>query len=98
MVGEELGVLDGCLGELQAQLLAAVQQTPAAEQSFKLNYIKQQVLRICDIFLRIRIRILVFSTVTFKLTKKNYVFAYYFLKLLLHHFSKIKSHKEVTKQ
>jgi hypothetical protein len=25
-------------------------------------------------------------------------FAYYFLKVHLHHFSKIKSHKEVTKQ
>ncbi len=49
MVGEELCVLHGCLGELQAQLLAAVQQTPAAQESFKLNYIQQPLLRIRDI-------------------------------------------------
>jgi hypothetical protein len=43
-----------------------------------------------------------FSSVTFKMaTKINFsskFSAYYFLKLHLHHFSKIKSHKEVTKQ
>jgi hypothetical protein len=32
-----------------------------------------------------------------KLIKKSFP-AYYFLKVLLHHFSKIKSQKEVTKQ
>jgi hypothetical protein len=30
--------------------------------------------------------------------KKLFFSAYYFLKVHLHHFSKIKSHKEVTKQ
>jgi hypothetical protein len=74
MVGKELCVLHSCLGELQAQLLAAVQQTPAAQQSFKVNYIQQPMLRLRDILLRIRIRlrILVFSSVTFKMTTKNY--------------------------
>jgi hypothetical protein len=33
-----------------------------------------------------------------KLTLKKSFPAYYFLKVLLHHFSKIKSQKEVTKQ
>jgi hypothetical protein len=48
---------------------------------------------------KIRLRILLFSSVTFKIATKNYLFfAYYFLKLYLHHFSKIKSHKKVTKQ
>jgi hypothetical protein len=41
--------------------------------------------------------------VTFKMATKNYFFllsflVYYFLKLYLHNFSKIKSHREVTKQ
>ncbi len=42
------------------------------------------------------IRILLFSSVTFKMpAKTNTIFsAYYFLKLHLHHFSKIKSQKE----
>jgi hypothetical protein len=45
------------------------------------------------------IRILLFSSLTFKMPAKNYFFntifsAYYFLKLHLHHFSKIKSKKE----
>ena len=45
------------------------------------------------------IRTLLFSTLTFKMTAKNLFFntifsAYYFLKLILHHFSKIKSQKE----
>ncbi len=45
------------------------------------------------------IRILLFSTLTFKTPSKNLFFstifsAYYFLKLNLHHFSKIKSQKE----
>jgi hypothetical protein len=35
---------------------------------------------------------------TKKLTKKKSFSAYYFLKVHLHHFSKIKSPKEVTKQ
>jgi hypothetical protein len=33
-----------------------------------------------------------------KLIKKKRFSAYYFLKVLLHHFSKVKSQKEVTKQ
>jgi hypothetical protein len=50
------------------------------------------------------IRILTFSSVTFKTSIKKYFFFFpsffadYILKLHLHHFSKIKSHKEVTKQ
>ncbi len=40
-------------------------------------------------------RILLFLSVTFKTPTKN---AYSFLKVHLHHSSKIKSHKEVTKQ
>jgi hypothetical protein len=45
------------------------------------------------------IRILIFSSLTFKMPAKNYFFnkifsAYYFLKLHLHHFSKIKSQTE----
>jgi hypothetical protein len=55
--------------------------------------------------LRIRIRLLLFSSVTFKIAKtRNYFFtvlsffAYDFLKLHLHHFSNIKGQKEVTKQ
>ncbi len=42
-------------------------------------------------------RILLFSSVTFKTSTKSF-FAYYFLKIHFHHFSKIKSHKEGTKQ
>jgi hypothetical protein len=42
------------------------------------------------------------SETLFKTPTKNYFFkcfsAYYFLKVHLHHFSKIKSHKDVTKQ
>jgi hypothetical protein len=33
-----------------------------------------------------------------KLIKKKVFSAYYFLKVLLHHFSRVKSQKEVTKQ
>ncbi len=45
------------------------------------------------------IRILLLSSLTFKMPEKKYIFntifsAYYFLKLHLHHFSKIKSQKE----
>jgi hypothetical protein len=36
--------------------------------------------------------------IALKTQTKNYFFAYYFLKVHLHHFSQIKSHKEVTKQ
>ncbi len=46
-------------------------------------------------------RILLFSSVTFKTSTNFFIFrffAYYFLKVHLHHFSKIKSHEEVTKQ
>jgi hypothetical protein len=48
----------------------------------------------------IRIRILLFSCLTFKTPTKNYFYIWVFclllLKVNLHHFSKIKSHKEVT--
>ncbi len=48
------------------------------------------------------IRILLFSSMIFKTSTKNNLikkfFAYYFLKVHLHQFSKIKSHKEVTKR
>jgi hypothetical protein len=48
------------------------------------------------------IRNLLFSSLTLKTpTKANFLYnfsAYYFLKVHLHHFSKIKSQKEVTKQ
>jgi hypothetical protein len=46
----------------------------------------------------IRIRIMLFSSLTFKTPTKNYcqIFsAFYFLKVHLHHFSKVKIHKEV---
>ncbi len=47
----------------------------------------------------VRIRILLFSSLTFKTPTKNNFFpsfsAFYFLKVHLHNFSKIKSHKEV---
>ncbi len=48
--------------------------------------------------LLIRLRILLFSSVTFTMaTKKLFLsfFAFFFLKLHLHHFSRIKSHKDV---
>jgi hypothetical protein len=57
------------------------------------------ILSLCDIL--VRIWILLFSSVTFKTATKNLVlkfFAYYFFKVHLHRFSKIKSHKEVTEQ
>ncbi len=50
-----------------------------------------------DILVRIWLRILLFSSVTFKKKTKSF-YAYSFLKVHLHHSSKIKSHKEVTKQ
>jgi hypothetical protein len=55
-----------------------------------------------DKWIRIRIRIL-FSSLTFKMPTKHDFFkkgfsAYHFLKVHLHHFSKINSQKEVTKQ
>jgi hypothetical protein len=57
------------------------------------------VFRIYDILVWIRIRILLFSSLTFKMPAKNKFFniissAFYFLKLHLHYFSKIKSQKE----
>jgi hypothetical protein len=79
------------------------------------QYVSKAVLRIYDIlgWIRIRgsmpltsgsesgswIRILLFSSLTFKKSAKNQFFniifsAYYFLKLHLHHFSKIKSQNE----
>ncbi len=47
------------------------------------------------------IRILLFSSLAFKMQTKKLIFiksfsAYYFLKVLLHNFSKIKSQKEIT--
>ncbi len=51
--------------------------------------------------IRLQIRILLFSSVTFKTSiKKSFksFFAYYFLKKHLHHFSKIKGQTAVTKQ
>ncbi len=59
--------------------------------------IRDILVRIRTADLRIRIRILLFSSVTLMPTN-NYVVAYYFLKVHLHHFSKIKSNTEVTKQ
>jgi hypothetical protein len=72
------------------------------------------VLRIHDILVRIRIRGSVLLTTgsgfgprsdsgsgsifVSDLGKMAIFLGYYFLKLYLHHFSKIKSHKEVTKQ
>jgi hypothetical protein len=53
-----------------------------------------------DIALRIsttNLRILLCLSVTFKMPTKNNFFAYYFLNVHLHHYLKIKSHKEVTK-
>jgi hypothetical protein len=65
----------------------------------------EPVLWIRDILVLIRLRILLFSSLTFKNqdANKKLIFslsfcAYYFLKAHLHHFSEIKSHKEVTKQ
>jgi hypothetical protein len=67
---------------------------------------KKAVLRIRDILVRIRIRGSLSLTngsgscyfvSDGKMTTKIF-FTYYFLKLHLHHFSEIKSHKEVTKQ
>ncbi len=53
--------------------------------------------------MQIQLQILLFSSVTFKIPTKNNFFsprfyAYSFLKLHLHHYSKMKSHKEVTEQ
>jgi hypothetical protein len=67
------------------------------------------LLQILDILVRnrnkriwIQLRILLFLSVTFKTATKIYFLrrfsAYYFWQVYLHHFSKIKSHKEVTKQ
>jgi hypothetical protein len=51
---------------------------------------------------RMRIRILLFSLVIFKMSTKNYFFLFFFCLLRfegkLHHFLKIKSRKEFTKQ
>jgi hypothetical protein len=43
-------------------------------------------------------RILLFSSVIFKTSTKNSLFAYSFLMVHLHNFPKIKRHKDVTKQ
>ncbi len=75
---------------------------------------RHPVFRIRDILVRIRIRtfdwwirprILLFSSVTFRTETKNHFFLisfyasfYSFFKVHSHHSSKIKSHKEVTKQ
>ncbi len=74
---------------------------------FLINVAKRRaVLWIRDILSQIRIhttdlRIMLFSVVTFKMpTKNNFftVFNYYFLNVHLQYSSKIKSHKDVTKQ
>ncbi len=52
--------------------------------------------RICASDKWIRLRILL--SLTFKMPTINYFFCYYFLKVLLHYFPKIKGHKKVTKQ
>jgi hypothetical protein len=65
-----------------------------------------QVLWMRDILLAVRsnirirslLRILIFSSVAFKMPTKNNVFAFYFLKVHFHQSSTIKSHEEVTKQ
>jgi uncharacterized membrane protein len=71
----------------------------------------RSVLRIHEVLVRIGIRIhgslpltngsCIFSSVTFQTSKTNkntwVFFADKFLKVHLHHFSKIKSHKEVTR-
>jgi hypothetical protein len=53
-------------------------------------------------WIRIRIRILLFLSLTFKTSAKKFFLrsfsAYYFLKVHLHNFLKIKSIKKVTKQ
>jgi hypothetical protein len=55
-----------------------------------------------EYWIRIWTLILLFSSLTFKTPSKNNLkksfSPYYFLKVQLHHFSKIKSQKEVTKQ
>ena len=55
-------------------------------------------IRISDQLIQIRLRILIFSSLSFKTLPKNLFFlsfpAYYFLKVHLHHFSKIKSQKK----
>jgi hypothetical protein len=74
-----------------------------------LNEVFLAVPWICYIFVHIRIwirgslylRILLFSSVAFKIPTKNiFIFqnflAYFFVKVHLHHSLKIKSHKEVT--
>ncbi len=60
------------------------------------------MLWIRDILVQIRIRgsdpAIFVKTATKKQKKNLRVFAYYFLKIHLHHFSKLKSPKEVTKK
>ncbi len=50
-----------------------------------------------DFWIRIRIWILLFSSLTFKMPTKNNFFAYYFLKVHLHHFFKDKKSKRSRK-
>jgi hypothetical protein len=57
--------------------------------------------KLIRIRIRMRIRILLFSSLTFKTPKKTFLKSFsscYFLKLLLHHFSRVKSKKDVTTQ
>jgi hypothetical protein len=75
--------------------------TTTSKQRRPHNYGFLTVLRINGILLRMRIRILLFSSLTFKTPTQNNFFlsAYYlFFEGNLHHFSKIKSQKEVSKQ
>ncbi len=69
----------------------------------KLFILLNSVLRIraSDLWIRLRLQILLFSFLIFKKPTKNYFFlsfsAYYFLKVHLHHFSEIKSNKKSHK-
>jgi len=51
---------------------------------------------ILDILVHEWIRILLFSSVTYKMSTKNLAYYPYFLKVQLHYSAKIKSHKKVT--
>ncbi len=91
--GRKVGA--GWGGAVQHQ---AALQTPLPSQTARWEGFAA-VLRIRDTLVWIRIRILLFSSLTFKIPtiKLFFIFyfsAYYFLKVHLHHFSEIKSRKE----
>ncbi len=69
--------------------------------SYAASYPRIYIIYTVDLYIftpdkRIRIRILLFSSVTFKMPKKN-IFAYYFLNIHLHRSSKIKVIKNSQK-